>query len=95
MAKTVDAMTYRDHHREALRRSRVPLYAAEFSLSKAAEQLPWIDEVYRGPDTDGRLVDSWGLVKRIVKQFEANVAAGMSHEKAISHGFDPPKSPTS
>jgi hypothetical protein len=86
-------MTYRDHHREALRRSQVPLYVAEFSLSKAAEQLPWIDEVYRGPDADGRLVDSWGLVKRIIKQFEANVAAGMNTEDATSYGFDPPKTP--
>ena len=47
-------MTYREHNREALRRSKVPIYVAEYSLREAAMGLAWFDEKFIPPDKDGR-----------------------------------------
>ena len=59
-------MTYRDHWRKALRLSGVPIFAAEHALTLVGASRPWIDDQFVGPDTDGRLLQTWTEIKAIV-----------------------------
>ena len=63
--------TYREHNAEGLRRSNVPMDVAEASLNEAALGMSWFDEEYHSPDTDGRLMYSWAVVKDICRRLTA------------------------